>query len=374
VPAVQTDLLLDFDWPSHPWITTGLRCAAALSLALAATRLAYLALGRALADRLLLGHLLRQTRPQFLPLLPLLGIGAVLELAPDTLRGIDLLRRLDTVALIAVLSFATARAIDATAEWILRRHRLDVADNLEARRAHTRTRVLSRSLIFLTLLLGLSGSLMTFPAVRQFGMSLLASAGVAGLVIGLAAKSVLGNLLAGVQIALAQPIRIDDVLVVQGEWGRVEEITATYVVLAIWDQRRLIIPLQWFIENPFANWTHTTAQIIGTVLIWVDYATPLEPLRIELGRILKAAPEWDGRVNVLQVTDANASAIQLRALCSAPDSGHSWDLCCKVREGLVGYLQREHPNSLPHLRIADAPAPAPAPAAPSAQRVSSPTP
>lgn len=366
--------LWEIDWPNHPWFSLGVQMAVVLALALIATRIAYAVANRAFADRLLLGHLIRCTRPQLELVLPLVGVGIVLSVAPHQLEGVSLLRRLVTVAFITVLSLAVARAIDAGADWSLRRYRMDVADNLEARRVHTRTRVLSRTLIFIILLVGVSAALMTFPAVRKIGAGLLASAGVAGLVAGLAAKSVLGNLAAGLQIALTQPIRLDDVLVVQGEWGRVEEITSTYVVLAIWDKRRLVIPLQWFIENPFANWTRTTAQIIGTVFIWVDFSTPLEPLRRELTRILEGAKEWDGQVNVLQVTDWQARAVQLRALCSAPDSGRSWDLCCKVREGLLSYLQREHPDSLPRLRVADTPTAEPAPPAPSAQRITSPTP
>ena len=371
----MTDLFpWDLDWPNHPWLAIGLQMVAALVLGLIASRIAFRVADHAFGDRYLLGHVIRRAHPPTQLVLPLVGAGIVLGMAEDTLPGMHLLRRLDLVLIIAALTFALARVIDGTADWSLRRYRLDVADNLAARQAHTRTRVLSRTLIFLTLLIGLSAALMTFPAVRKIGVSLLASAGVAGLVAGLAAKSVLGNLTAGLQIALTQPIRIDDVLVVQGEWGRVEEITATYVVLAIWDKRRLIIPLQWFIENPFANWTHTTSQIIGTVFVWVDFSTPLEPLRAELTRILKDAKEWDGQVSVLQVTDWNTSAVQLRALCSAPDSGRSWDLCCKVREGLLSYLQREHPDSLPRLRIADTPTAAPAPPAPSAKAVTSPTP
>jgi small-conductance mechanosensitive channel len=362
------------DWPSHPWITLGIQSVIALIAALITFRIADTVARRVFAERGLIGHLIGRTRPPIQLLLPLLGLDIVLQLAPDGLRGADILQRIATLLLIATMTFVLARGIDATADWMLGRYRLDQADNLTARRMHTQTRVLSRSLIFVTTVIGLSAALMTFPAVRHFGISLLASAGVAGLAIGLAAKSVLGNLLAGLQIALTQPIRLDDVLVIQGEWGRVEAITSTYVVLAIWDQRRLMIPLQWFIENPFANWTHTSAQIIGTVFLWVDYCTPLEPLRNELHRLVQASKEWDGRVQVLQVTDTNASAMQLRALCSAPDSGRSFDLCCKVREGLLQFLQREYPDSLPRLRIVETSLPASAVPARFAANLTSPAP
>ncbi|MEO5690161.1 MAG: mechanosensitive ion channel domain-containing protein [Burkholderiaceae bacterium] len=225
-----------------------------------------------------------------------------------------------------------------------------MADNLEARRVLTQTRVLARIAIAIALFAGTAFILMTFPHARQFGTSLLASAGLSALVIGLAAKSVFGNLLAGLQIALSQPIRIDDVLIVQGEWGRVEEITSTYVVLKIWDERRLVIPLQWFIDNPFQNWTRTTSQIIGSVFFWVDYTTDLAPLRAEATRLAQGSKDFDGRVCLLQVVDASERAMQLRLIVSSPSAGQSWDLRCLLREGLIALMQREHPDALPRIR------------------------
>ena len=159
-----------------------------------------------------------------------------------------------------------------------------------------------------------------------------------------------GNLLAGLQIALSQPIRIDDVLIVEGEWGRVEEITGTYVVLKIWDERRLVVPLQWFIEHPFQNWTRTTAQIIGSVLLWVDYTTDLEPLRAEATRLAEASKDFDGRVCLLQVVDASERSMQLRLIVSSPSAGQNWDLRCLLREGLIAFMQREQPHALPRVR------------------------
>jgi small-conductance mechanosensitive channel len=174
---------------------------------------------------------------------------------------------------------------------------------------------------------------------------------VLGIVGGLAARPVFSNLIAGLQIALAQPIRIDDVLIVEGEWGRVEEITSTYVVLRIWDERRLIIPLQWFIENPFQNWTRTNSEILGTVFLFADYRLPLDPVRAELQRVLETAPEWDRRVNVLQLTDVTERTIQIRVLVSARSSGLAFDLRCRVREALVTFIQREYPDCLPQVRV-----------------------
>ena len=203
---------------------------------------------------------------------------------------------------------------------------------------------------------GLAMVLMTFPGARQVGASLLASAGVVGLVAGIAARPVFSNMIAGLQIALAQPFRIDDVLIIEGEWGRVEEITGTYVVLKIWDERRLIIPLQWFIEHPFQNWTRTSSEILGTVFLYADYALPLEPLRAEFQRVLETAPEWDQRVSVLQLTDVTERTIQIRVLVSARSSGLAFDLRCRVREALVTFIQREYPDCLPQVRAPQQPA------------------
>jgi small-conductance mechanosensitive channel len=215
------------------------------------------------------------------------------------------------------------------------------------------------------LVTGLAFALMTFPRARQLGASLLASAGVVGVVAGIAARSVFSNLLAGLQIAMGQPLRIDDVLIVEGEWGRVEEITSTYVVLALWDERRLIVPLQWFIDHPFQNWTRSTSNLLGTVMLWVDYTLPLEPLRAEARRLCEASKLWDRRVCLVQVTDASERAMQLRILVSAASSGAAFDLRCELREGLIAFIQRHHPEALPRLR-AHISGPGPAPDSPAA--------
>jgi small-conductance mechanosensitive channel len=222
--------------------------------------------------------------------LPLIALQAVWQAAPDTLPLISQVRHGNALLLLATITWLALRAIDGVAQGIIGQHSVEVEDNLNARRIHTQTRLLARTAGFMVLVAGLSLMLMTFPGARQLGASLLASAGVIGIVAGIAARPVFSNLIAGLQIALAQPLRIDDVLIVQGEWGRVEEITGTYVVLKIWDERRLVIPLQWFIENPFQNWTRNSAQIIGTVFVWVDYRMPLEPLRQAARQACEAAP------------------------------------------------------------------------------------
>jgi small-conductance mechanosensitive channel len=274
----------------------------------------------------------------------------ILRNAPDTLTGIAGVRHLSVLGLITALTWLGVRSVRAVAHAILERNPVDRPDNLQARRIHTQTRVFARFIMAIVILVGSSAALMTLPLMRQIGTSLLASAGVAGLVVGFAAKPVLGNLLAGMQIALTQPIRLDDVVIVQGEWGQIEEITGTYVVVRIWDQRRMIIPLQWFIENPFQNWTRSSSDILGVVLIWADYSLPLEPLRREAERLCEEAPEWDRRLCLLQVVDASERAMQLRLLVSAGDSSLAWDLRCRLREGLINFVQREYPDHLPHIR------------------------
>jgi small-conductance mechanosensitive channel len=306
-------------------------------------------IGRRLARHLpLVANLLSRTRTLLRWTLVLVALQFVWEAAPEQLQLIGPVRHATSLALILSLTWLAARVIEVlTGAFTLSTTR---ADSLQARRLQTQAQVMSRVLVVFVMLIGVASALMTFPSVRQFGASLLASAGVAGLVVGLAARPVLGNVIAGIQLAFSQPIRLDDVLIVQGESGRVEEITAAFVVVRLWDDRRMVVPLQWFIENPFENWTRSSTQLLGTVLLWVDFRAPVASLRAELVRLCQAAPEWDGRVAQLQVSEVSDRAMQVRALVSAADSGRRWDLCCRVREGLIDYLVREHPDCLPRVR------------------------
>ncbi|HET8819628.1 MAG TPA: mechanosensitive ion channel domain-containing protein [Xanthomonadaceae bacterium] len=254
------------------------------------------------------------------------------------------------VAALLGLTWLAIAAIGAAQRRVLRKYPVDIEDNLQARRVQTQARVLGRLAQFAVGLVGISLALMTFPAVRQLGTTLLASAGIIGLVAGIAAKPVFGNLIAGLQLALSQPIRLDDVVIIENEWGRVEEITSTYVIVRIWDERRLVVPLQWFIEHPFQNWTRTTAQLLGDATLWLDYRTPMGAVRDQLKKLCEADPRWDGRVCVAQVTDADRHAIQVRLLVSARNSGDLFDLRCAVRECMLAFLEREHPAALPRLR------------------------
>lgn len=284
-------------------------------------------------------------------LLPLLGLQGVLSASGDEFALLDAARRITTLLIIACFTWLALRLLRGLEQAVRMKNPVDVSDNLRARQIQTQSRVLLRTLGFFVLLIGAASMLMTFPAARQLGASLLASAGLAGLAVGFAARPVLANLIAGIQIAITQPIRLDDVVIVENEWGRIEEITGTYVIVRIWDDRRLVVPLQYFIEKPFQNWTRRNSSIIGSVFFWVDYSLPLEPLREELRRLCQDVPQlWDGRVIVLQVTDTSEKSIQLRVLVSSPDSSRNWDLRCHLREGLIGFVQRQYPQCLPQLR------------------------
>jgi small-conductance mechanosensitive channel len=203
----------------------------------------------------------------------------------------------------------------------------------------------------LVVVLTIGFALMSFDSVRQYGVSLFASAGVAGLVAGLAARPVLSNLFAGVQLAMTQPIRIDDVVIVENEWGWIEEITSTYVVIRVWDLRRLIVPLSYFIERPFQNWTREGAAILGSVMLYLDYAAPIDAIREEAQRIAEASPDWDKKFVGVQVTDTKLDTIEVRILVSAAAAGQAWNLRCEVREKIITFLQRKHPEALPRRRF-----------------------
>jgi small-conductance mechanosensitive channel len=301
-------------------------------------------------DNVLDDALVRRASTPLRLLLPLFAVIAVFDSMPppDRIQSVaDHALSLVMVAGIAWLLVSLTRVVDDVVEA---RFPLDVADNLESRRVVTLARFFRRFVTTIILVVATAIMLMTFSAIRHLGTSILASAGIAGLIAGIAARPVLSNLLAGVQIALTGPIHIDDVVVVEGEWGRIEEISRTYVVVRIWDLRRLILPLTYFIEKPFQNWTRVTADILGTVYVHADYRLPVDEVRDELHHILEGSGLWDGKVWNLQVTGVSETTLELRALMSAPDSGKAWELRCLVRERLMNYLQREHPDKLPRVR------------------------
>ena len=336
-----------------PWVAPVIAAIIAASLALLAHYLGGIVLRRVTRSMPVLSTLLVRIRRPARFLLPLLALQLVWQASPDDLRFIDKIRQFNGLLLIAASTWLAIQAVNGFAEGMVKQNPYDVTDNLQARRVLTQARVLARTANSVLMVAGGAFMLMIFPGARHVGASLLASAGVIGIVAGLAAKPVFSNLIAGLQIALAQPIRMDDVLVVEGEWGRVEEITGTFVVLRIWDDRRLILPLSYFIEHPFQNWTRHDSQLLGSVFVYADYGMPLAPLRAEVERIIKAAPEWDGRFFNLRVTDATERTMQIRVLCTAASSSLAFDLRCTVREGLIEFMQREYPQFLPKVRIED---------------------
>jgi small-conductance mechanosensitive channel len=259
--------------------------------------------------------------------------------------------RVGSILIIVSLSWAAVVFIRIVKHIFLEKYDISQEDNLRSRKFQTQFNILERILVFLIVLISIGLILMLFDEVKRIGVSLFASAGIAGVIIGLAAQRVIGAVLAGIQIAITQPIRLDDVVIIEGEWGRIEEITLTYVVVRIWDQRRLIVPSTYIFEKPFQNWTRTTSEILGTVFIYTDYHVSFAALREELTRLLKSTPHWDGKVNVLQVTDAKERSIEIRALMSAKDSSTAWDLRVFIREKMIEFLQKNYPESLPKTRV-----------------------
>lgn len=287
-------------------------------------------------------------------LLPIIAVIVGAPMLAIPAEVLVLLQHLVSLVLIATMAALLLQLVGLTAGTILRRYQLDVKDNHRARGVHTQVLMLRKIVMAVVILITIAAMLMVFEPVRHFGKAIIASAGVASIIIGFAAQKSLATLLAGFQIAMTQPIRIDDVVIVEGEWGQIEEITLTYVVVRLWDWRRLVLPITYFIETPFQNWTRTSSEIIGSVFLHMDYTVPLEELRTEFKRILDHSKLWDKNVAVLQVTDAKEHTMELRALVSASDASTSWDLRCEVREKLLMYLQRQHPESLPRLRVHDA--------------------
>ncbi|MCB9496720.1 MAG: mechanosensitive ion channel [Fibrobacteria bacterium] len=243
------------------------------------------------------------------------------------------------------------RGVRLGRDVILARFDMAQSDNLRSRKMQTQVTVLQNVALTVIVLVGSAMVLMTFESVRQIGVSLLASAGIAGIILGFAAQKTIANLLAGVQLAITQPMRLDDVVIVEGEWGWIEEITLTYVVVKIWDLRRLVLPISYFLEHPFQNWTRSTSDILGTVVVHVDPSMDVGLLRAELARLVAGTPLWDGKVQGVQVTECSPEAMQVRFLVSASDSGKAWDLRCLVREGILDFLRREHPRCLPRKRV-----------------------
>lgn len=283
-------------------------------------------------------------------IIPLLIVLAVLPEAPLPKNVMSILQHAAGLGLIAAIAWLVILASEIISDVLSQRYRTDVADNLLARRIQTQFSIFHRIIVVLVCIVAVAVMLMTFPAIKHIGESVLASAGLAGLIVGLAMKDTLSNLIAGVQIAFAQPFRLEDAVVVEGEWGWIEEVTTMYVIVRIWDLRRLVLPLSYFLTHPFQNWTRTSAELLGYVTLNVDYTVPVDELRKELRRICGSTKLWLGKVCVLQATDATEHTMQIRALMDAKDSNDQWDLRCLVREKLIEFLQKNYPRSLPRYR------------------------
>jgi small-conductance mechanosensitive channel len=336
----------------HGLLWAGIILASAIILSLIVRAIVFWILRRVTRNRgKLIGHSLvthgqGPTRWIF-PLLACLIVLPGLPL-PHTLRTV--LLHVIGIGLIAASCWLIILFVEVIADLLAGRYRIDVSDNLTARRIQTQFHMLHRIVIVLVIVIGVAISLMTFPTIQRFGDSILASAGVASLVVGLAMKGTLENLVAGIQIAFTQPFRIEDAVVIQGEWGWIEEIGTMFVVVRIWDLRRLVIPLSWFLTNAFQNWTVRSAELLGHCYIYVDYTVPVEPLRAELKRICESTKLWAGKVCVLQVSDFHQNVMQLRALMDARNSGEAWDLRCYVREHIIDFIRKNYPGGLPRYR------------------------
>lgn len=299
--------------------------------------------------------LFRRTRFPVQLILAMIIVDSVIAGMGETHQELRVVPFFHTRVTPLVIVFGSAllmyRSIGTLFVALRRQFDLNTPDNLKARQATTQIIVLERLITVAIVVVAVAIALMTIPEVRRFGTSLLASAGVAGLVIGFAAQQSLANVLAGIQIAITQPLRIDDAVVIDGEWGWVEEITLTYVVVRIWDRRRLVVPISYLLQKPFQNWTRSSSSVIGTVIIHADYTVDVPALRLEQSRLLATNPLWDGQVDVVQITDTTQETVVIRSLLSAENSSKAWDLRCEIRERLIRWLQETQPGALPRKRM-----------------------
>jgi small-conductance mechanosensitive channel len=284
----------------------------------------------------------------------LIGVRTALGLTAAGESWLSAVDHLLLIALIGSLAWLAVAILLIIEAVVLGRYSVDVADNRRARRLRTQMILARRIGVALVVVLAAGSVMLTFPAIQALGAGLLASAGVISIVAGLAAQTSLVNVFAGMQLAFTDAIRVDDVVVVQKEWGRIEEITLTYVVVHIWDDRRLILPSTYFTTTPFENWTRRQSEVMGTVEFDLDWRAPVEDMRAELRTVLAGTDLWDERVGILQITDATGGFVRVRILVSAADSAALFDLRCLIREAMVSFLQQGHPEALPQQRWTEA--------------------
>jgi small-conductance mechanosensitive channel len=301
---------------------------------------------QAVLDNSLVKHCRRPSRV----ILPILFVYIFLPLVMISPKYKDMFDRGLVLLLIVSLAWLIIKLPYVVEDIIFNRFRKDDRDDLRARKINTQIQIFKKIVGIMVAVVALGVILMTFDKLRHLGTSLLASAGIIGIVVGIAAQHTLGTLVAGLQIAITEPIRIDDVVIVENEWGWIEEINLTYVVVRIWDLRRLVLPITYFIQKPFQNWTRLSADLLGTVFLYVDYTVPVQVVKEELYRILKNSKLWDGQAWGLQVTNATEHTVELRALVSAANSSNVWDLRCEVREKLIAFIQENFPGGLPKVR------------------------
>ncbi len=336
-----------------PWALSLGLIGVAILVALAAHQVLVLVVRRGLASREAFWPALavRARRPTRLAFI-VAALSAAVTLAPLTPNQTASAKHLLLILFIVLVGWIVLTSLDIGAALYLRRFRVDVEDNLLARKHLTQVRILRRASAVVVGLLTVALALMTVPGVRQWGVSLLAAGGAASLIVGLALQPLLTNLIAGIQIAVTQPIRIDDAVIVEKEWGNIEEINATYVVVRLWDWRRMVLPLSYFIQTPFQNWTRESAALIGTVMIYVDHAAPIDVLRAKLEDIVKGSSLWDGKVVNMAVTDITAQVLEVRCLVSARNAPTAFDLRCEVREKMMAFIAQELPVALARQRLA----------------------
>ena len=301
-------------------------------------------------DEVLVESIIRNLRPVLKVLLPLILFSISFQTVEMEEGAYFFLSKLELVLLISCFAWLFVQATDVAEDVIYHNFDVKQENNYLARKVRTQVQFIKRLLVVGIIVIAISAILLSFEGVRTIGAGLLTSAGVTGIILGFAAQKSIANLIAGFQIAFTQPIRIDDVVVVEGEWGRIEEITFTYVVIMIWDQRRLVVPINYFIEKPFQNWTRSSADILGTIYLYTDYFVPVEAVRKELRRLCEENEYWDKRVSVLQVTELSDQSVQLRALVSAANSSNAWELRVMLREQLLEFIRRNYPDSLPRTR------------------------
>jgi len=349
-PPWLEDLALRLAW-APPWTVSAGLIVVAVLVALVAHFVVVLTVRRWLAKTPFWAALAVRSRSPTRLAFIVAALSLAASVAPLTVGQAAGAKHVLLILFIVLVGWIVMTALDISAALYMRRFNVDVEDNLLARKHLTQVKILRRASAVVVGLITVGLALMTIPGVRQWGVSLLAAGGAASLIVGLALQPLLTNLIAGIQIAITQPIRLDDAVIVEKEWGNIEEINATYVVVRLWDWRRMVLPLSYFIQTPFQNWTRESAALIGTAMLYVDHAAPIERLRAKLDEIAKASPRWDGKVVNLQVTDVTAQVLEVRCLISARSAPKAFDLRCEVREKMMAFLRDEVPEALARQRL-----------------------